>query len=77
MKPRDTGIGFGNFRKKQAGKSTLLALVIEEKEGVLKEKRFTTVFNMFSVNVQSHKCIQSARTEFLKQSEMPLFNYTS
>lgn len=31
-------MGLGNFKKKQAGKSTLLALVIEEKEGVLKGK---------------------------------------
>lgn len=29
-------MGRGNFRKKQAGKSTLLALVIDEKDGVLK-----------------------------------------
>lgn len=36
MKARDTGMGRGNFRKKQAGKSTLLALVIDEKDGVLK-----------------------------------------
>jgi len=35
MKARDTGMGRGNFKKKQAGKYTLLALVIDEKDGVL------------------------------------------
>lgn len=34
----DTGIGWGNFKKKHAGRSTLLALVIEEKDGVLQTK---------------------------------------
>lgn len=37
-------MGRGNFKKKQAGKSTLLALVIDEKDGVLENQVNTRSF---------------------------------
>lgn len=50
MQARETGIGRGNFKKKQAGKSTLLALVTDEKEGVLKVKGLKFVLDQSQNN---------------------------
>lgn len=46
-------MGRGNFRKKQAGKSTLLALVIDEKDGVLKYWVNTRSYEMQGMTLMS------------------------
>lgn len=66
MKARDTGMGRGNFRKKQAGKSTLLALVIEEKDGVLEDQG-----DKRSCQLTQHLCLLKYTLFHLKNEGTP------